>query len=69
VISAAVTFVHQLSGVEIYLHLHLPNILVGKLSHFEINQDKAFQEIVQKFFYFKLPQKEVSRIKKCKYSG
>ena len=45
-IRAAVTFVHQLSGVEIYIHLHLPNILMGKLSHFEINQDKAFQEIL-----------------------
>ena len=41
-----IAFVHKLPGIVVYIHLHLSNILMGQLSHFEVNQHKAFQNVV-----------------------
>ena len=41
-----VAFVHLLAGVVVDVHLHLPDVLMGEIARFEVDEDEAFQNIV-----------------------
>ena len=43
-----VAFVHLLAGVVVDIHLHLTNVLMGKIFCFEIDQNETFQDIIVK---------------------
>ena len=41
-----VALVHFLAGVVVDVHLHLPDVLMGEIARFEVDEDEAFQDIV-----------------------
>ena len=50
-----ITIVHHFASIVIYIHLHLPQILMGQLINLQINQYKAAQQtIVKNKIYIKI---------------
>lgn len=41
-----VAVIHHLAGVVVDVHLHLPQILMGKLADLQVNQHEAFEDVV-----------------------
>ena len=44
-----IALVHQFSGIVVDVHLHLSQILMSKIAYLQINQYKAFEDIVVKY--------------------
>ena len=41
-----IVLLHHISCVIVNIHLHLPDVLMGKVARFQVNQDKAFENII-----------------------
>lgn len=61
-----VALVHLLAGVVVDVHLHLPDVLMGEIARFEVDKDKAFQNIViEHEIDVKVPPVEVDVLLPC----
>ena len=61
-----VALVHLLAGVVVDVHLHLSDVLMGKIARFEVNEDEAFQDIVIEYEVdMEVPPVEVDVLLPC----